>query len=359
MKQPSQLLYAQVREDPEVDLQALQVSPEDRILAVTSGGCTALRLLAEGPKELVCVDFNPTQNYLLELKLAAIRNLPIDECRRFLGVRKETGRWAVYRLLAGGLSPAARDFWDRRRPAIDQGVLYTGRTETMVRWMKLLVFGLIHSPRILRPLLRQKDLEHQADFYRRVWNNRRWQKLLRIAFHPWVFRVVYGKRFLERLEGQDLSRLWIEKIDHAFTEIPVRSNYFLSQLFWGRFLPGEEGIPPYLRRGVFERVRWYADRLRWMTADLTSTLERAPEGAYTKVTLSNAFEWLPEPKVHAAFNALSSALAPGGRAVLRHLLGVTPLPVGLPIREMTGISDRLTRQERAFLYSRVSVYEKL
>ena len=74
---PNKLLYAQVREDPEVDLEALSIGPEDTLFAVTSGGCTALRLLAEGPKELTCVDFNPAQNYLLELKLAAIRSLPM------------------------------------------------------------------------------------------------------------------------------------------------------------------------------------------------------------------------------------------------------------------------------------------
>src|SRR5256885_6989618 len=89
---PSKLLYAQVREDPEVDVDALSITPQDRVLAVTSGGCTALRLLAEGPRELICIDFNPAQNHLLELKLAAIRFLPLAECRRFLGARKARNR---------------------------------------------------------------------------------------------------------------------------------------------------------------------------------------------------------------------------------------------------------------------------
>ena len=341
-----------------MDLQALQIFPEDKVLAVTSGGCTALTLLAEGPKELLCVDFNPAQNYLLELKLAAIRSLPLAECRCFLGARKGNGRLAAYRSLTGALSPLARVFWDKNPQRIEEGVLYSGVTEAMAKWMRRLVFGFVHSPETLRPLLKQRDPRAQADFYKNVWNNKRWQGALKLAFHPLMFRVVYGRRFLQRIGGEDLTRLWMQKIEHAFTDIPVRNNYFLSQLFWGRFLPWEEGLPPYLREGVFERVRANAGRLKWLTGDLITVLGSVPPGRYTKMTLSNAFEWIPRERVKEAFESLTWALAPGGKAVVRHLLGVTPLPAGVDLRELKEVSDRLTGQERAFLYSRVSVYER-
>ncbi|MCM8794200.1 MAG: BtaA family protein [Candidatus Omnitrophica bacterium] len=355
---PSRILYAQVREDPEADLQALQIVPEDRVLAVTSGGCTALRLLAEGPRELVCVDFNPAQNALLELKLAAIRKLPVEECRSFLGARKGNNRLSVYRTLLGGLSPTARDFWNARPHLIEKGVLYAGKTEAMTRVMKRILFGFIHSPETVRVLLKQRDVGAQARFYREVWSTRRWKALLKVAFHPLVFQKIYGPRFLERLGEEDVTRLWIRKLEHAFTEIPVRSNYFLSQLLWARFLPGEEGLPPYLRKGVFERIRANAGRLRWITGDVASVLASSPLGYYSKATLSNTFEWLPEERIGPAFDALAHALAPNGRAVLRHLLGVTPLPKGVFLRELEPVSSQMTRQERAFLYSRVSVYER-
>lgn len=352
------LLYAQVREDPEVDAEALGVTPADRLLAVTSGGCTALRLLSEGPQELLCVDSNPAQNHLLELKLAAIRSLPLAEGRRFLGARKGEGRRPVYRRLRDQLSPAACRFWDRRPLQIEEGVLAAGVTERMSGWMRRLVLGFAHPPGRLRPLLRQKGLDSQARFYRETWNNRRWRAILRFCFHPLLFRAVYGKRFFQRLAGADPAALWAAKINRGFTEIPIRSNFFLSQLFWGRFLPWEEGLPPYLRAGLYERVAANAGRLRWVCSDLFDLLGQVPPGRFTKMALSNALEWFPPDRIGPAYERVARALAPGGRLILRHLIGQTPLPAGAALRELSELSDRLTRSERAFLYSRVSVYQK-
>jgi len=347
-----------VREDAQVDLAALDIGARDRLLAVTSGGCTALRLLAEGPAELTCVDLNPAQNYLLELKLAAIRALPLGECRRFLGVRKDANRVATFRSLASALSPAARAFWEQRPWLIRKGVVYAGTTEKVSAWMRKLLFGYIHSPWMLRQLLRQRDSSAQQDFYRNVWANSRWRGTLRLAFNPLFFRVIYGKRFTQRLGSQKLSHLWMEKVERAFTCPSLRSNYLVSQLFWGGFPPGEQALPSYLQEPYFGLIRAHASRIRWLTGEIGTLLGRGPSCAYTKATLSNAFEWIPRTHLPRTFAALGHALAPGGRAVLRHFLGVSPLPPRIPLMELTELSDFLTRSERAFLYTRVSVYER-
>jgi S-adenosylmethionine-diacylglycerol 3-amino-3-carboxypropyl transferase len=44
------LLFAQSWEDPELDIEALRITPDDRVLAVTSGGCNALSLLTTEPR---------------------------------------------------------------------------------------------------------------------------------------------------------------------------------------------------------------------------------------------------------------------------------------------------------------------
>ncbi|MBI3292132.1 MAG: DUF3419 family protein [Elusimicrobia bacterium] len=360
-----QLFYAQVREDPEVDQRALAITPKDRVLVVTSGGCTALTLLAEGPQALVAVDVNPTQNYLLELKLTAIRAFPLRVCLRLFGVQASRDRWNLYQTLSPQLSPPARGFWDVRRPLVERGLLYAGTTEAMVRWLRVLLFRFVHHPTIVRQFLHQRNLTDQARFYHEVWNTKRWRHVVQLAFHPWLFRLIYGRAFTERRDTgvrggaeQNFTRAWIQKIERAFTEIPAGSNYFLSQLLWGSYLPGEGGIPPYLRPGIFDRVRVHADRIRWMTADLQMFLAGVPAGHFTKMTLSNAIEWIPAVRIRPSFAAVARGLAIGGRLVLRHLLGVTPVPPDLPLEEQQNLSGQLTREERAFLYTRVSLYER-
>jgi S-adenosylmethionine-diacylglycerol 3-amino-3-carboxypropyl transferase len=79
------LYFAQVREDPELEIEALRPGPDDTVVVVSSGGCTALSMLAAGAGEVVAVDLNPTQNHLLELKQKALAHLGREATLGFLG----------------------------------------------------------------------------------------------------------------------------------------------------------------------------------------------------------------------------------------------------------------------------------
>src|SRR5438067_648777 len=78
------LFFAQVREDPIVELEALDPGPNDRVVVISSGGCTALSLLAAGAGRVDAVDLNATQNHIVELKVAVLRRLDHDAALGFL-----------------------------------------------------------------------------------------------------------------------------------------------------------------------------------------------------------------------------------------------------------------------------------
>ena len=59
------LLFAQVREDPILEIDALRVRSGGRYVVVGSGGCTALSMLAAGAGHVSAVDLNKTQNLSL------------------------------------------------------------------------------------------------------------------------------------------------------------------------------------------------------------------------------------------------------------------------------------------------------
>ncbi|KAJ3870946.1 hypothetical protein F5051DRAFT_446884 [Lentinula edodes] len=70
------LIYTFTWEDPEVDIQHLDITSSDSVLAITSAGDNVLHYaIASSPRNLHCVDMNPCQGHLLELKLAAISSL--------------------------------------------------------------------------------------------------------------------------------------------------------------------------------------------------------------------------------------------------------------------------------------------
>ncbi|MEZ5452974.1 MAG: DUF3419 family protein [Thiothrix sp.] len=69
-------IYNQIWEDPAVDLQALQLTQESRVLTIASGGCNVLNYLTANPAHITAIDLNPYHLSLTRLKLAAMKHLP-------------------------------------------------------------------------------------------------------------------------------------------------------------------------------------------------------------------------------------------------------------------------------------------
>ncbi len=92
------LVFAQVREDPMLEIDALRPHAAGTYIVVGSGGCTALSLLASGAGRVVAVDMNATQNHVTELKAAAIATLDPSDCIQFLGgaPTERARRWRLY-----------------------------------------------------------------------------------------------------------------------------------------------------------------------------------------------------------------------------------------------------------------------
>src|SRR6201988_763330 len=72
-------VYNQIWEDPDVDLEALEIRPHHRVLTIASGGCNILNYLAADPEKIIAGDLNENHVALTRLKLAALGNLPSYE----------------------------------------------------------------------------------------------------------------------------------------------------------------------------------------------------------------------------------------------------------------------------------------
>ena len=70
------LVYPQIWEDPVVDLEALKLDGDSRVITIASGGCNVLNYLTAAPAHITAVDINAAHVALNRLKLAAARHLP-------------------------------------------------------------------------------------------------------------------------------------------------------------------------------------------------------------------------------------------------------------------------------------------
>src|ERR1700742_3278078 len=111
-------VYNQIWEDPEVDLEALELKPNHRLLTIASGGCNVMNYLAADPARIVAVDLNPNHIALTRLKLCALENLPsYDDFFRLFGqANDKANREAYERYLKPNLDETTRRYWDKRVP---------------------------------------------------------------------------------------------------------------------------------------------------------------------------------------------------------------------------------------------------
>ena len=79
------LVYNTCWEDPRIDKKALNLTPKDNVLVITSAGCNALSYALSGVNHVYAVDMNYRQNALLDLKIAAIKELEYETFFQLFG----------------------------------------------------------------------------------------------------------------------------------------------------------------------------------------------------------------------------------------------------------------------------------
>eukprot|EP01035_Chromulina_nebulosa_P059510 gene59510-biopygen42938 len=92
------LVYAQIWEDPAVDMDALAITPDCHVVTIASGGCNVLSYLTADPRAITAVDLNTAHIALNRLKLAAARHLPDHASfHRFFARADSKANIAAYR----------------------------------------------------------------------------------------------------------------------------------------------------------------------------------------------------------------------------------------------------------------------
>jgi betaine lipid synthase len=136
-------IYAFTWEDSRVDSRLLKITSEDVILAITSAGDNILSYALERPKRIHAVDLNPSQNHLLELKVAAFRGLEYADMWKIFGEgRHENFHNLLLERLSPHLSSQAFDYWLHAGPATfspqGKGLYSTGGSRhalQLVQWL--------------------------------------------------------------------------------------------------------------------------------------------------------------------------------------------------------------------------------
>ncbi len=354
------LQFAQVREDPLIDLDVVRRSPgpDRHVMLVASAGCTALSLLVEPSiRTLEAVDLNPTQIALCRLKAAAVACLETDGLWAFLGVvpGQPLDHWPQ---VARELPAADRALWETHREWLRMGVLRAGNYERLFDLWRRHLHHFVASPALCRDLFAAGDpAEQQAVFAR--FNQAFWPVGFTLAFHADLLHAMFGPKATQHATGP-YDRYFETVFTRAITAMPVKGNYFLSQLLLDAYLPDQaDGLPLYLQPQHLTAVRRGLGKIQWRTGTFPEVLKDRTGPPLSVLQLSNILDWCDTDEGTAIAEAVGPHLAPQARLLVRQLNNDAPLP--LPLRDRVRSDNDLDAHwqatERSFFYSRVSAAE--
>lgn len=355
------LFFAQVREDPRMELRALQIQPADRVVVVSSGGCTALSLLAAGAAEVHAVDMNRSQNSLVELKLAAVRSLTRGQAIGFMGgsAMSAANRLSLYQGLRNVLTPRARSYWDQRPRDVARGVIASGVSERFIRLVCTVVKHVVLSPTRVKRMLASQSVEAQRDLFNAEWNSRRWRLLFSLLLNRWSMSKAHDPRFFARAGLSNFADHFRRLAEHALTEVPIADNYFIHQMLTGSYaVQNPDGVPPFLGERGFSAIAGGRGQMSLVDGSMTDHLRTLPDASVNAIALSNICEWMGDADIAALFQEVERVAAPGARIVFRNFVGWTDLPPGSALIEDPSLGTELMRNDRSVVQHRAVVCRK-
>ncbi|KAI0631286.1 hypothetical protein C8Q77DRAFT_199390 [Trametes polyzona] len=336
-------IYAFAWEDPAEDQRLLGIGPDDVVFAITSAGDNVLAYALQRPKSIHAVDLNPSQNHLLELKLAAFAALPYEDVWRLFGEgRHPNFRALLLEKLSPHLSSRAFQFWlDNAGTFTSRGGLYeTGGTRLAVKLCKWL-FRALGLRSAVRELCDAPTLRAQ----RAIWRTR----LRPVVLNRWLSNlVVANEQFLWRALGvppnqRDMiyedaraasgaerggsfapkDAMWryvVDTLDPVVENTLLRdSNYFYRLCLMGRY--SEECHPAYLSKEAHATLSKpdAFDGLRVHTDEFVEVLARIRPESVTVSVIMDHMDWFDPEGTQATeeIRALNKAMKLGGRVLLR------------------------------------------
>ncbi|KAF2712629.1 hypothetical protein K504DRAFT_464699 [Pleomassaria siparia CBS 279.74] len=366
-------IYAFTWEDDRADARLLKVRPDDVILAITSAGDNILSFALEHPRRIHAVDLNPTQNHLLELKVAAFTALGYSDIWKLFG----EGHHANFRdILINKLSPhmssLAFQHWLSNGTRIfsankNKGLYYSGGSGnalTLVGWL----FRILGLSGEIKKLCAAQTLNEQREIWERSIKSILHSKILTwtvLGNEKWLWKALGvppaqrdliewdhnnmddfdpegpfaantptnkkdRKKTSEKAQRKSSGHAVYEYVLNTFepvvtTTLLSTSNHYYLLTLLGHYTP--QSHPTYLspKSHVQLSKPTAFSGLRIHTDEISEVISRMRPNTLTIVVVMDSMDWFPPGGKQAIkqIRGLNRALRVKGRVLLRSA-GIEP-----------------------------------
>jgi S-adenosylmethionine-diacylglycerol 3-amino-3-carboxypropyl transferase len=300
------LIYNTCWEDPECDRELMQFDNNSDIVMITSAGCNALDYLLDNPNSIHCVDMNPRQNALLQLKQALFRNNDYQELYQSFGVGTNRNMKSLFdHSLKYYLSDEALRYWTKHLYYFfSKGIrksFYNYGTTGFLAWVlrKLVLTKNRQVAGKLNDLLEADNLEVQRDLYAQLEPellNKTVDKVINTSLFMSMIGVPAAQSDLLHANEAAPSDFVKESLRNVFTRIPLRENYFWRLYIKGHYDP--DCCPNYLKHEHFSSLKDNIEKISTHTSTISDFLRKNPK-VYSHFVLLDHMDWLVKNDIKA------------------------------------------------------------
>ncbi len=374
-------VYNQIWEDPRVDLQALQLNENSRILTISSGGCNALNYLLENPASVTAIDLNRQHIYLLNLKIAALKSLPAyEDFFNLFGYGKDVKAVENYqRYIAPELDEETKKFWEsssfvgkffngnRINFFSGDGLYEHSRNGYFLRFFHRLAHFLGIKP---EEILKAKTPDEQEKLYR---------KHIAPFFESFLIKFVgklpvtmfglgippqqYEELKSDLRDGGSIIDIYKERVHRLAVKFPIQENYFAWQAFARRYdTENRRAVPEYLKPENYAKLKANAPKITTKIGSITEEIKNQPKNSFNRFVFLDAQDWMNAESLTELWSAIRDKGERDSRIIFRTASASSPLETNLPkeLREKfvyeEELSKELFNQDRASIYGGFHLY---
>lgn len=362
------LVYPQIWEDPVVDMEALQLDKDSKVITIASGGCNVLNYLTAKPSHIAALDLNAAHVALNKLKLTAAAQLPDHRTfYRFFGeadCRDNVDAYETY--LKPALDPAALHYWEgrdmcgrKRITRFARGFYRFGVLGRFIGCGHLLARLCGIDP---RSILAARSLKEQREIF-----DSQFAPVFDNAFVRWTLNrptLLYGLgippaqyQSLAAGDAPDIVRVIRERLERLACGTAINDNYFAWQAFNRAYAPaGSASVPPYLEEEHFATLKERADRTGIHLVSFTQYLRDQSAASHDCYVLLDAQDWMTDRDLTELWAEITRTAKPGARVIFRTAAESDLLPGRVDADILNGWTYEKERSQDLTLRDRSAIY---
>ena len=368
------LVYAQIWEDPVVDMDALAITPDCHIVTIASGGCNALSYLTANPAAVTAVDLNAAHVAFNTLKYTAVRHLPdYASFHRFFAQADAKENLRAYKVhIRPFLDDKTRDYWEgrdiigrRRIGGFAKNIYKRGLLGNFIGTAHLLA----KLYRVdLGEVLEARSIDEQREIF-----ETRLAPIFDKKFVRWLidqpaslFGLGIPPAQYDALAADDpdgIGAVLRGRLEKLACDFDVHDNYFAQQAFGRSYAQGADAsLPPYLQEAHYDDVVARIGRLEILHANFTEHLSTCPPRSRDRYLLLDAQDWMTDAQLTDLWTQITRTARPGARVVFRTAAAPTLLPGRVPSSILEQWDYRaaqsldFTQRDRSSIYGGVHLY---